>query len=160
MTNLGSKSLKITTEKRTYNFPLDRYYYTQEPGHIWLKTQGELLLVGFDDFGQSQGPILHIRTRPIGKKYSQGKAFGTVETNKFIGQLRFPVSGSIAETNSEVFDDPKLINNAPYDQWIVKIMPTNLDEDLKSKHIIPMENKELLEKYITSELIKYEDPPI
>jgi glycine cleavage system H protein len=160
VTNLGSKSLKITTENKIYHFPLDRYYYTQEPGHIWLKPEGELLLVGFDDFGQSQGPILHIRTRPIGKIYSQGKAFGTVETNKFIGQLRFPVSGSIVETNSDIFNDPQLINNAPYDQWIVKIKPTNLDEDLKSDYIIPLGNKDFLEKYMVSELIKYEDPPI
>ncbi len=160
MTKLGSKSIDITTEKKTYHFPLDRYYFTQEPGHIWLKLDGENLNVGFDDFGQSQGPILHIRTRPIGKAFSQGKAFGTVETNKFIGQLRFPVSGSIVEANSKVFDDPQLINNAPYNQWIVKIRPTNLDEDLKSEYIISIGDRDRLEKYIVSELVKYEDPPI
>ncbi len=160
MTILGSKPLEITTENKTYLFPLDRYYFTQEPGHIWLKPEEDLFKVGFDDFGQSQGPILHIRTRPLGKEYSQGKAFGTVETNKFIGQLRFPVSGSIIEINSKVFDDPQLINTAPYKQWIAKIKPTNLDEDLKSKYIIPIGDREILEKYITAELIKYEDPPI
>jgi glycine cleavage system H protein len=160
VTNLGNKSLEITTEKKTYHFPLDRYYFTQEPGHIWLKTEGELFKVGFDDFGQFQGPILHIRTRPIGKEFPQGKAFGTVETNKFIGQLRFPVSGSIVEANSEVFKEPQLINRAPYDQWIVKIKPTNLDEDLESEYIIPLGDQEKLEKYIVSELVKYEDPPI
>ena len=156
----GMDSLEIKTETKTYYFPLDRYYFTQKAGHIWLKRKNDHFEVGFDDFGQSQGPILHIRTRPIGKIFPQGKAFGTVETNKFIGQLGLPLSASIAEVNSEVIDNPQLINDNPYTQWIVLIKPTNFEEEIASSFMIPQGDKAKLKEYIISELIKYEDPPI
>ena len=143
-------SLEIKTETKTYSFQLDRYYFTQKAGHIWLKQNNDHFEVGFDDFGQSQGPILHIRTRPIGKIFPQGKAFGTVETNKFIGQLGLPLTASIAEINSEVIDNPQLINDSPYTQWIIKIKPTDFEKDIKSSFIIPLGDKEKLKEYIVN----------
>ena len=156
----GMDSLEIKTETKTYYFPLDRYYFTQKAGHIWFKQVNDLFEVGFDDFGQSQGPILHIRTRPLSKEFPQGKAFGTVETNKFIGQLGLPLSASLAEINSEVIENPQLINDNPYKQWIVRIKPTNVKEEINSPFIIQKGNKDQLNDYIVSELIKYDDPPI
>jgi glycine cleavage system H protein len=156
----GMESLEIKTETKTYYFPLDRYYFTQKAGHIWLKRKNDHFEVGFDDFGQSQGPILHIRTRPIGKTFPQGKAFGTVETNKFIGQLGLPLSAFITEVNSEVIDNPQLINDDPYTRWIVLIKPTSFEEEITSPFIIPQGDKAKLKKYIISELVKYDDPPI
>ena len=157
---MGNSALEIETEKKVYYFPLDRYYYTHEPGHIWLKPEEGLFSVGFDDFGQFQGPILHIRTRPIGKTFPQGKAFGTVETNKFIGQLRLPLSSSLDAINKEVIDHPQLINDDPYYHWIVKIKPTNLNNEISSEYIIGMGDSKKLREYIVSELHKYDDPPI
>ena len=157
---MGNSALEIETEKKVYYFPLDRYYYTHEPGHIWLKPEDDLFSVGFDDFGQFQGPILHIRTRPIGKTFPQGKAFGTVETNKFIGQLRLPLSSSLDAINEEVINHPQLINEDPYHHWIVKIKPTNLNNEISSEYIIGMGDIKKLREYIISELHKYDDPPI
>ncbi|MHA1941014.1 MAG: glycine cleavage system protein H [Candidatus Hodarchaeales archaeon] len=157
---MGDSALEIKTEKKVYYFPLDRYYYTHEPGHIWLKPEGDLFTVGFDDFGQFQGPILHIRTRPIGKTFPQGKAFGTVETNKFIGQLRLPLSSTLEEVNNEVINQPQLINEDPYHHWIAKIRPTNLDEEIPSDFIIEIGDRKKLREYIILELNKYDDPPI
>jgi glycine cleavage system H protein len=155
------KKLEIKTESMTYNFPLDRYYYTREPGHIWLKPDGEGFIIGIDDFSQAQGPILHIRVRPKGKIYPREKAFGTVETNKFIGPLRLPVSASIDEVNEEVINHPQLLNEDPYSNWIIKISATtSFKTEITSNDILPIGDQQKLEKYINSELIKYEDPPI
>ena len=156
-----NQKLEIKTESKTYYFPLDRYYYTREPGHIWFKPDSEGFSIGIDDFSQAQGPILHIRVRAKGKIYPREKAFGTVETNKFIGPLRLPVSASIVEVNDEVINHPQLLNKDPYSNWIIKISTTAaFNSEIASDDILPLGDQEKLEKYINSELIKYEDPPI
>ena len=45
--------------------------------------------------------------------------------------LYSPVTGEVLEVNEELEDDPKLINNAPLEAWIVKVSiadTTELDE--------------------------------
>jgi glycine cleavage system H protein len=154
--------LEITTQKTTYIFPLDRYYYANDPGHIWFKEKNSLFDVGFDYFGQFQaGTILHIRTRPLKKKFPQGAAFGTVESDKWIGPLRLPLSSVLVEVNSAVLENPQLVNEDPYNAWVIRIEPTKLEEEMNSSlDIIPMGDMTKLKKYMISELEKYEDPPI
>ncbi len=152
------KQLEITTKTTKYHFPLDRYYYTQDPGHIWFKpVQNKYFEVGYDDFGQQQGPILHIRTRASGKEYPQGKAFGTVETNKFIGPQRLPLTAILIETNKSVLEKPGLINENPYFHWVVRIQPTKFEDEINSPDIIAIGDKTKLREYIISEVERYED---
>jgi glycine cleavage system H protein len=161
--SMEDKVLTIKTKKKSYFFPLNRYYYTQEPGHIWFKPSEDTFLVGIDDFSQAQGPILHLRMRPKGKKvYPKRKAFGTVETNKFIGPLRLPISASIIEINEDVLNNPQLLNEDPYSNWIVRIKPSSsVDNEIStSPEIIQIGDRKKLEEYIRSELTKYDDIPI
>jgi len=162
VTSLGDERLAITTEKATYYFPLDRYYYAHDPGHIWFKPINSIFEVGFDYFGQFQaGTILHIRIRPPGKEFTQGTAFGTVESDKWIGPLRLPLTAVIIESNQEVLKKPQLVNDDPYGRWVIRIKPTKLKEELNSSSdIIPIGNLTRLKQYITSELERHEDPPI
>lgn len=161
MSFLSETRLEITTEKKTYMFPIDRFYYSHDPGHIWFKSNNSLFEVGFDDFGQFQaGKILHVRTRPIGKNFAKGAAFGTVESHKWIGPLRLPLSSTLIEVNTEVLENPGIINTEPYNAWLIRIKPTNLDDEISSQDIIQKGDLEELRHYIKSELEKYEDPPI
>jgi glycine cleavage system H protein len=168
---LGQKQLEITTKKFdkelqqevsvTYIFPLDRYYYAGDPGHIWFKPTYSVFEVGFDSFGQQQaGPLLHIRTRPLGKEFPQGAAFGTVESDKWIGPLRLPLTSKLIEANSAVLENPQLVNSDCYKSWVLKIKPTKLEEEISSKDVISKGDLESLKKYVISDLEKYEEPPI
>ncbi|MHA1213836.1 MAG: glycine cleavage system protein H [Candidatus Hodarchaeales archaeon] len=168
---MEQKQLKISTKKfdkntgkevlTTYFFPLDRYYYANDPGHIWFKEKNSLFEVGFDFFGQHQaGPIHHLRTRPVGKEYLQGRAFGTVESDKWMGQLRLPLTSIIEEVNDKVLSNPALINQDCYNAWVVRIRPTRFDEEIKSKDIIKVGDLEALKQYIISDLEKYDEPPL
>ena len=155
---MGAERLEIASESKTYTFPLDRYFYTSDPGHVWFKPKNSTFEVGFDDFGQSQaGNILHIRTRPTGKEYNQHTAFGTIESEKWIGPLRLPLTGTITAANAEVLDNPSLVNETPYKAWIIELQATNLEELKNSERIIPMGDREKLKAYITKEAKKYED---
>ena len=171
MSHLGQKRLEITTKKFdkelqqevsvTYIFPLDRYYYAGDPGHIWFKPINSVFEVGFDSFGQQQaGPLLHIRTRPLGKEFPQGAAFGTVESDKWIGPLRLPLTSKLLEANSAVLDNPQLVNSDCYKSWVIKIKPTELEKEISSKDVISIGDLESLKKYVISDLEKYEEPPV
>lgn len=171
MSQLDEKQLEITTKKFdkdlqqdvsvTYIFPLDRYYYASDPGHIWFKSNNSVFEVGFDSFGQQQaGPLLHIRTRPLGKEFPQGAAFGTVESDKWIGPLRLPLTAVLLEANTEVLDNPQLVNSDCYKFWVLRIKPTKLDQEISSKDVISKGDLENLKKYVISDLEKYEEPPV
>ena len=116
-----------------YEFDENLYYYTGGDGHIWfLKLDDGSIKIGFDDFGQKlAGKILFVRTIPPGKERKQGQSIGTIETGKYVGALRCPLSGKVLEVNQEIEDNPGLINDDPYGKgWIIILEPTNLDEEI------------------------------
>ena len=54
-----------------YNQPEDLYY---EANHFWVKPEGDLLVMGLDDFGQKMaGDIVFIQLPPEGKKTESRK---------------------------------------------------------------------------------------
>lgn len=129
-----------------YVLPDDLYYYEQ---HTWVKLEGEVVRVGLDTIGLARaGKIVFIRVKK-GKTIAQGKSFGTAEAGKGVIPLRAPVSGEIIENNPKVDKrNVDLLNNDPYGEgWIIKMAPTNLDEEMKTlKHgddVIPWAEEEI-----------------
>ncbi|HET9807780.1 MAG TPA: hypothetical protein VFP49_12810, partial [Nitrososphaeraceae archaeon] len=61
----------------------------------------------------------------------KGKSLGSIESLKYFGIVRSPVSGKIKEINLSVLSKPKQVNDSPYDLgWLVKIVPSNLEKEL------------------------------
>ena len=57
-----------------------------------------------------------------------GEPCGEVESVKSVSDLYSPVDGQIIEVNSELDDDPALINAEPYAAWLFKVkVPTGAD---------------------------------
>ena len=135
-----------------YEFDETLYYFTGGDGHIWLKKLDDgRVQVGFDDFGQKlAGKILFVRTVSVGKTRPKGKSLGTIETGKYVGALRCPISGTIDKINPKIKESPSLINDDPYNEgWIAKIVPDNLDEELKEDFVFGIDAlKEWIEKEI------------
>ncbi len=132
----GGKFLLIKIGE--YEFDENLHYFTGGDGHIWLKKLDDgKVKVGFDDFGQKlAGKILFVRTVPVGKERPKGKSLGTIETGKYVGALRCPVTGTIVEINPAIKENPGLINDDPYGKgWIAIIDPNNLEEDLKTEFV-------------------------
>lgn len=118
----------------------DEFYYDKKD-HLWAKIEGgegrstaaHLVRVGLDVFGQkAAGTAAYVKLLPSGKMVSKGRSFGSLEAGKYIGPLKAPVGGKIAEVNQEVLDNPRYVNTDPYGKgWFVVIEPNNLVEDLK-----------------------------
>jgi glycine cleavage system H protein len=113
-----------------YELPDELHYYEQ---HTWAKIEGDFVRVGLDKIGLARaGKIVYIRVK-MGKEVKQGKTFGTAEAGKGVIPLYAPITGEVIESNPKV--DKRAVaalNEDPYGEgWIVKMKPTNLDEDLK-----------------------------
>ncbi len=137
-----------------YEFDETLHYYSGNDAHMWLKKLDDgKVKVGFDDFGQKlAGKILFVRTIPAGKERPKGKSLGTIETGKYVGPLRCPITGIITEINPDLKESPGLINEDPYGKgWIAIIEPSNLEEELKEDFVVgEAALKEWIEKEIAT----------
>lgn len=114
-------------EVEGYKLP-DGLLYSKD--HMWARMEGDLARVGLTDYGQHiAGKIVFSRMRPKGP-VAQGKPVGTIETAKWVGALKSPVTGEISEANPDLKSQPKLINEDPYGKgWLVTVKPSQLETD-------------------------------
>ena len=113
-----------------YNFPDELYYHED---HSWVRVEDDgTVTIGMNDFfQQAAGDITYVDLPFEGDEVEAGEVCGKVQSSKWIGKLVAPVSGEITEVNEALDSDSTLINKDPYGEgWIVKISPTNLDEEL------------------------------
>jgi glycine cleavage system H protein len=104
-------------------------YYKE---HQWVKVQDDgTCLVGISDYAQKAlKDIIMVDLPDEGDSVTQGEVFASVESVKAVNDVFSPISGEIIAANEDVDDNPESINENPYETWLVKIKPSNLDEDL------------------------------
>ncbi len=99
--------------------------------HEWVKEEDGLLVVGLTDYAQSElGDIVFINLPEVGDPVEVEAAFSDVESVKAVSDVFSPASGTVAEVNEELLDAPQLINEDPYDAWLVKISDVTETEEL------------------------------
>ena len=140
-------------EIQGYNMPEDLHY---EQNHFWVKPEGDLLIMGLDDFGrQMAGDIVFIQLPPEGKRVKAGKSFAKMESGKWLGKIFAPVEGELVEVNEKLELNPILINEDCYGEgWMYKIRPDNMD-DLKNL----IHGADAVEKWVLADIEKYKDNP-
>ncbi len=108
------------------NLPED-LHYTKD--HEWVKMDGDTALIGITDYAQDQlGDIVFVEMPEIGDEFGQGEEFGSLESVKAVSEIYLPLSGEIVEINEALGDNPELVNQDPYENWIVRINPSDTDE--------------------------------
>ena len=95
--------------------------YTKE--HEWIRVEGEEAYVGITDYAQSQlGDIVFVEVETEGDNLEAGDTFGSIEAVKTVSDLYMPIAGEVLEFNSELEDQPDLVNKDPYGKgWIIKV---------------------------------------
>lgn len=138
-------------EIQGYNMPDDLFY---EENHFWVKEDGDLLVMGMDDFAQKMaGEIVYVQLPDEGKSLKAGKKFAKIESGKWLGKVFAPVDGELAAVNVELETNPGLINEDCYGTgWIFKIKPAEKGEP---SHLI--HGAEAVEKWLLAEIEKYSD---
>ena len=95
--------------------------YTKE--HEWIRVEGEEAYVGITDYAQSQlGDIVFVEVETEGDNLEAGDTFGSIEAVKTVSDLYMAIAGEVLEFNSELEDQPDLVNKDPYGKgWIIKV---------------------------------------
>jgi glycine cleavage system H protein len=102
--------------------------YTKE--HEWVRVRGSEAEVGITDFAQGElGDVVFVELPAVGARLQQMKSFGTIDAVKTVSDLFAPVSGEVSAVNTELKDNPALVNQSPYEKgWMVRIKMANPGE--------------------------------
>ena len=97
--------------------------------HEWVKVEGEFAFIGISDYAQHElGDVVYVDFPGEGDDITAGEEFGAVESTKAASDLIAPVSGTVVEINSALDDAPELINEDPYENWMIKVKLSDASE--------------------------------
>jgi glycine cleavage system H protein len=100
------------------DFP-NHLLYTKD--HEWILFEGDYALIGISDFAQRElGDIVFLDVPSLNQVIEKDAVFGTVEAVKTVSDLYMPVTGKIIEINSQLENRPELVNQSPYESWIIR----------------------------------------
>ena len=102
--------------------------YTRD--HEWVKIEGNKAEVGITDHAQKAlGDIVFVELPDLEDEIDAGDEFGSIESVKTVTSLFLPMSGRIIAVNTELKDNPELINEECYDEgWVIRLELSNPDE--------------------------------
>jgi len=101
--------------------------YTKD--HEWIRLDEQNGQIGITDYAQEQlGDVVYVELPEVGRVFSQGDQFGSVESVKAVSDLYCPVSGEVIEVNSVLETQPELVNKDPHENWMIVVKLTNPDE--------------------------------
>jgi glycine cleavage system H protein len=93
------------------------------PEHEWMSVEGTTASVGITEYAAQQlGDVVYISLPTVGQAVTAGEPCGEVESVKSVSDLYSPVDGEVVEVNSELDDDPALVNAEPYTAgWLFRV---------------------------------------
>ncbi|GAO35053.1 glycine cleavage system protein H [Sulfuricella sp. T08] len=109
---------------RGCNFPDDLYYNVDD--NVWARRESDgTVIVGMTTYGcVLSGEIVAWTAKKAGRSVDQNKSTGTVESGKWVGPVKAPVSGEIIAVNEVAVAVPSTINADPYGAgWLVRMKP-------------------------------------
>ena len=99
---------------------IEGLYYSES--HEYVKVEGEYGYVGITDYAQEQlGNVVYVDMPEVDDEVTAGEDFGAVESVKAASDLISPVSGVVVEINEDLEDQPELINQDAFENWIMKV---------------------------------------
>jgi glycine cleavage system H protein len=103
--------------------PTDRVY---SKTHEWHKVDGQTVTVGLTRHAvDALTDVTFFEAKPTGTAVSAGDSVAEVESVKTTSDVYSVVDGQIIEVNEALEDNPGLLNEDPYETWLVRIQATN-----------------------------------
>lgn len=113
-------------------FPEDALYDLDN--NVWIRLYSQkVATLGITSVHAAlAGKLIKVNFKPTGSSLREGKSVATIESVKYFGVVRTPLSGILIGVNAMLETQPKLANDSPYELgWFVKIQPTILSEEMK-----------------------------
>ncbi|MBG6239353.1 glycine cleavage system H protein [Mycetocola sp. CAN_C7] len=104
------------------------------PEHEWLDIDGDVATVGITDYAADKlGDVVFVELPDVDGTLASGTVVGEIESTKSVGELFAPVDGTVTEQNTDVVDDPSLVNSDPFGAgWLIKVRFDALPDGLLS----------------------------
>ena len=99
---------------------MEGLYYSES--HEYVRVEGNVGFVGITDYAQNAlGTVVYVDMPDVDDEVVAGEEFGAVESTKAASDLISPVSGTVIEVNEVLDDQPELINEDAFENWIIKV---------------------------------------
>jgi len=100
--------------------------------HEWVSNQEDgSVKIGLTDYAQQElGDIVFVNLPQVGDQMTVGEAFADVESVKAVSDVYSPVTGTVTAVNNELLDTPELLNQKPYEAWMVEVGEISDTEEL------------------------------
>lgn len=94
--------------------------YTKD--HEWVKVEGNKAYIGITDFAQhALGNIVFVELPEVDETFAEGDEFAVIESVKAASDAYMPISCTILAVNEALDDEPALLNEDAFENWIVKV---------------------------------------
>jgi glycine cleavage system H protein len=102
--------------------------YTGE--HEWVRVEDDIARIGITDYAQDAlGDVVYVSLPETGATVSAMASCCEVESTKSVSEVFAPVSGTVAEVNSDLSDTPQAVNEDPYGKgWIFTVLMSDPSE--------------------------------
>lgn len=96
------------------------YRYSAE--HEWVDSASPAK-IGLSQIAvDALGDVVYVDLPEAGATVTAGEVCGEVESTKSVSEIYSPVTGTVAEVNDVVVDDPALLNSDPYGAaWLFSV---------------------------------------
>ena len=99
---------------------IEGLYYSES--HEYVRVEGNIGYIGITDYAQEQlGNVVYVDMPEEGDEVIATEDFGAVESVKAASDLISPVSGTVLEVNEALEEQPELINQDAFANWIIKV---------------------------------------
>ena len=106
---------------------IEGLYYSES--HEFVRVEGKYGYIGITDYAQNAlGNVVYVDMPEVDDEVTAGEEFGAVESVKAASDLMSPVSGTVVEINEALDDQPELINQDAYANWIIKVEMADASE--------------------------------
>ena len=106
--------------------------YTRDHEWVRLEDDGTVTMGITDHAQQALGELVFVELPEQGQALMTGEACAVVESVKAASDVYAPLSGSVAEVNAGLEDEPERVNGSPYEEgWLLRMEssdPSELDE--------------------------------
>ena len=106
---------------------IEGLYYSES--HEYVKIEGDFAYVGITDYAQNAlGNVVYVDLPEVDDEVEADEDVGAVESVKAASDLISPVTGTVVEVNEALEDKPELINEDPFENWIIKVQLSDTAE--------------------------------
>lgn len=102
--------------------------FTEE--HEWLLVEDDIVVVGITKHAaDALGELVFVELPEVGTEVTKDEDIVVIESVKAASDIMAPIDGEIVEVNSELLENPTLVNEDPMGKaWFFKMKPDNMSD--------------------------------